>query len=88
MKTLGAALALLAVPASTPEPTFADAIEICRIGFVETITGQQAVKAKAALEALTPDQRQGVAVVCAAYTIGQGDLLEAMQGQPRKATLI
>lgn len=84
---LAALLAALAIgpasaPLTAPQPAavdFADAVGICRLGFVEQLQGKPPKAALARLEALPAEQRDTVKAICAAYSIGQQDLAAAIE---------
>jgi hypothetical protein len=79
---LTATLALLAIgPASTPVETpampaldFAQAVGICRVGFLEQLQGKAPARARALFADLPEAHKPAVAAVCASYQIGQQDL--------------
>jgi hypothetical protein len=99
---LAATVALLAIgPAATPIETpamapaidFAQAIGICRIGFLEQLQDEEPAKAAALFAKLPEAHKPAVAAICSSYQIGQQDLAsyieaaEAAAAPPAPAVL-
>lgn len=75
----GAAVALIgAAPAADSAPTFAEAMSICKMTFLDSPD-----RGKAMFDGLkSDDAKRGVAILCLAYRQGALDVIEASGHKP------